>query len=97
MAELLLTFFKGKISSKMDLQLVLTYDGHYVRLPKSVISRDISSGNGTNTFIFWVRPDHQGASKSYFVLGPLQFSSASVVDLFMLGSFTMWCIAVSSY
>lgn len=60
---------KGKISSKMNLHLVLTSDGHYLQLPRSVISRDISSGNSTNTFIFWVRPDDQGASKVYFYLG----------------------------
>lgn len=87
MAELLLTFIKGKISSKMNLHLVLTYDGHLmlVQLPTSVISRDIFSGNGTSIFMFWVRPDNQGASKACFVLGPVQFPSVSAVDLFM------WC------
>lgn len=33
-AELLLTFIEGKFSTKMNLHLVLNYDGPYVQLTK---------------------------------------------------------------
>lgn len=66
-------------------------------LPRSIISRDISSGNSRKTFIFCVRADNLSTSNACFIFGPVQFPSVLGVNLFIGGSFATWYIVVSSY
>lgn len=54
-------------------------------LPRSIISRDISSGNSRKIFSFWVRPDNPSASNVCFILGPVQFLSVLGVGFVHVG------------
>lgn len=90
------------LRARFQLRLIWTWYlfmmGIIFSLPRSVISRDISSGNSRNIFIFWVRLDKPSASNGCFILGTVQFPRVSGIDhSSMWGGALAWYTVLSSY